>query len=130
MINFIIITIIVLITAFVWYRVGRRDAHDKYAKSYSDLSEKLRSTLIQFEHYRNVYGEIGGLKGEKEEQNERITFEIIEQDSCNGCYFNRDGCCIDSVHYMGESPLCCTKGVRQDGRDVIFKLMKNDRTNQ
>lgn len=44
-----------------------------------------------------------------------ITLEVAEQDdTCENCYFSdKDGC-----------PYLCSKGMRSDGKSVIFKEVK------
>ena len=63
-------------------------------------------------------------------KNDKITFEIIEQSSCDGCFFYRDGSCLNYLGGMGESTFNCVKVLRKDEKSVIFKLMTNDKTNQ
>ena len=47
---------------------------------------------------------------------ERVTttLEVVEQgDSCEGCFADKEGC-----------PYLCFKDIRSDGKDVIFKEVK------
>lgn len=55
-------------------------------------------------------------------KNDKITFKIIEQNNCDGCFFDRDGICCNYFYDNKESVFGCIKGVRQDGMNVIFKL--------
>ena len=63
-------------------------------------------------------------------KNDKITFKVIEQTRCDGCFFDRNGICFNYFYEDKGNILCCEKEVREDGRNVIFKLMKNDKTNQ
>ena len=49
-------------------------------------------------------------------KNDKIKLKIIEQDSCDGCFFDGDE---NYCNYLN-----CSKEVRQDGRNVIFKEVK------
>ena len=43
-----------------------------------------------------------------------ITLEVVEQGECTDCFFNdKEGC-----------PYLCFKDMRSDGKDVIFKEVK------
>ena len=62
----------------------------------------------------------------KNMKNDKITFEVIEQWSCDGCFFYRNGTCFNCFADMGETVFSCVKALRQDDKSVIFKLAKNN----
>ena len=58
-------------------------------------------------------------------KNNKITLEAIEQDGCDGCFFDRNGICFNYFYDIEEALFACTKEARQDGKEVIFKLKSN-----
>lgn len=50
----------------------------------------------------------------------RITLEVVEQNRCDGCFFFRDD------KYFDCSPLACVRGAREDGKSIIYKVIKEE----
>ena len=48
-----------------------------------------------------------------------ITLEVVERNSCEGCFFNRNGGCV--AISLGME---CAPKYRSDNKDVIFKEVK------
>lgn len=61
-------------------------------------------------------------------KNNKITLEAIEQDGCDGCFFDRNGICFNYFYDIKEALFACTKEARQDGKEVIFKLKNRRQT--
>lgn len=56
---------------------------------------------------------------------EKVEFEVVEQtpstkDLCEGCYFNSEYGCQKDCRIFGS----CSSVRRSDGKDVIFKEVK------
>ena len=52
-----------------------------------------------------------------------ITLEVVEQSSCDGCFFNDGNSCLNPIiNWNIWRFRCCSKD-RSDGKDVIFKLV-------
>lgn len=47
-----------------------------------------------------------------------ITLEVVEHNSCEGCFFTQAGCHPCAREYK------CSKFVRLDGKSIIFKEVK------
>ena len=52
----------------------------------------------------------------------RVTLEVVEQDICEGCFFEDfpEDC---DCHILQPSIGCCSSGERKDGKSVIFKRL-------
>lgn len=57
-------------------------------------------------------------------KNNRITFEIVESHTlrCDNCFFSRNGICHNNLCEVRGSALACIREMREDGKNVIFKL--------
>ena len=48
-----------------------------------------------------------------------ITLEVVEHNGCTGCFFDANTCC-----YANRLGFKCGKSTRSDGKNVIFKEIK------
>lgn len=53
----------------------------------------------------------------------RVTLEVVEQDVCDGCFFEMLPADFN-CHFLLPSIGCCSAGERQDGKYVIFKRVE------
>lgn len=55
----------------------------------------------------------------------RVTLEVVEQDVCDGCFFEMLPADFD-CHCLLPSIGCCSAGERKDGKSVIFKRVEEN----
>lgn len=53
-----------------------------------------------------------------------ITLEVVEQDSCDGCFFFQEGTCYNPTINDWADSFKCEPYERLDGKEVIFKEVK------
>lgn len=53
----------------------------------------------------------------------RVTLEVVEQDVCDGCFFEMFPDYSD-CYFLLPSIGCCSSGERKDGKSVIFKRVE------
>ena len=53
-----------------------------------------------------------------------VTLEIIENNSCDGCFFGHDDICYNPTYNGWCDGFQCEPKERSDGKNVIFKEIK------
>ena len=53
-----------------------------------------------------------------------VTLEIVEQNSCDGCFFGHDGTCHNPNVNGWAYGFDCEQENRSDGKNIIYKEVK------
>lgn len=55
---------------------------------------------------------------------ERVTLEAVEQNGCDGCFFEIDDTCHNQTYNDWAGGFECQPEDRSDGKSIIFKEVK------